>query len=225
MADQILSDASIAQFNAAKLPISLAAFEEIVSDEDTSESFYNGHYRHPEWPGGASGVTIALGYDLGYASKDKITKDYKGKIPDTMLNACLSVSGITGSAAHDAMLRVRSSIDIPWPVALDVFIHNDIPQWLATNDKILPNMNMLTPDCRGVLLSLSYNRGASYDRSGDRYREMRAIKADMNLKHFSDVSNQLRSMSRLWPVGNGVHSRRLREASLWDKGMEGMAVS
>lgn len=217
MSDQILSDASIAQFKAANLRIGLESFEEIIADEDTSEYYYSKRYSKPEWPGGASGVTILLGYDLGYATHDKVNKDLKGKIPDSMLSACQSCVGIRGTSAHNKMIQIHNQIDLPWSVALDVFLHNDIPEWLATNDHILPNMSKLSPNRRGILLSLSYNRGASYNLQGDRYREMRAIKADMSNENFNNISAQLRSMSRLWPVGNGVHSRRLREAAIWDK--------
>jgi hypothetical protein len=217
MSDKILSDASIKQFQDADIPIGLESLEEIVSDEDTSEYFYEQRYRKPEWPGGASGVTILLGYDLGYATHDKVNKDLGGKIPNVMLAACQSCVGITGTAAHNKMLSVHNQIDLPWSLAWDVFLHNDIPNWLATNDHLLPNMAKLSPNRRGILLSLSYNRGASYNNQGDRYREMRQIKADMANERFNDISAQLRSMARLWPVGNGVHSRRYREAAIWDR--------
>lgn len=224
MADRILDDASIALVKAANLPISLAAIEEIIADEDTSQSFYNGHYRHPEWPGGASGVTVALGYDLGYTDNLKLDKDFAGKVPASVMSAMHSVVGIKGAAAHDAMIRVKALIDIPWSVALDVFLHNDMPLWIATVKKVLANTDLIPPDCLGVLVSLAYNRGASFNLQGDRYREMRNIKADMATKNFGNVSSQLRSMTRLWPVNNGVHSRRLREASLWDKGLQATPI-
>ena len=219
MADQYLDDASIAQIKAANLPISFAAFEEIIADEDSSEFFYKQHYQRPEWPGAASGVTILLGYDLGYATHAKVDADLRGKIPDAMLAACQSCVGITGLRAHDAMLRVRNLIDLPWSVALDVFLHRDMPEWIATVRKVLPNTEKLSADCLGALVSLVYNRGASFDSNGDHYREMRAIKADMADSNFKDIPNQLRAMSRLWPTSNGVHSRRFREAALFEKGL------
>ena len=224
MADSIMDDASIAQVKAANLPISLASIEEIIREEDGSQFYYQSHYQHPEWPGGASGVTILLGYDLGYATHDKVTADLKGKIPDAMLDACLSVVGIKGIAAHDAMLRIRSQINLPWSVALDVFLHTDMPQWIATARKTLPNTELLSPDCLGTIISLIYNRGASFGMAGDRYREMRAIKADMGTKNFADIPYQLRSMARLWPSTNGVHARRFREAALFESGLSTQTV-
>lgn len=223
MADTVMDDASIAQVAAANLPIGLASIEEIIREEDSSEAYFKAHYQHPEWPGGASGVTILLGYDLGYATHDKVHADLSGKIPDAMLAACQSVVGIKGTAAHDAMLRVRSQIDLPWSVALDVFLHNDMPQWIATARKTLQNTELLPPDCLGTIVSLIYNRGASFSLPGDRYREMHAIRADMAAKNFKDIPNQLRSMARLWPASSGVHGRRFREAALFEKGLAAAA--
>lgn len=220
MSDSYMDDASIALVKAANLPISLAAIEEIIREEDSSEFYYQSHYQHPEWPGGSSGVTILLGYDLGYASAAKIHADLDGKAPAEMVNACVSCAGITGTRAHDAMLRVRTAINLSWSVALQVFLANDMPEWIATIHKVLPNTDKLSPDCLGVLVSLAYNRGAPFDRAGDRYTEMRAIKADMASGHFADISAQLRSMARLWPPSNGVHGRRFREAALFDAGMK-----
>lgn len=217
MSDKIMDDASIALVAAANLPISLAGIEEIIMEEDSSEGYYVSHYQRPEWPGGRSGVTILLGYDLGYATPAKIHKDLDGKLPDAMVAACVSVAGITRSAAHDAMLRVRSQIACPWLVALDVFLHNDMPEWIATCEKYLPNFDKLSPDCKGALVSLAYNRGPSFDMIGDRYREMRNIKADMAVQHFADIPTQFRSMARLWT--GGVHDRRFREAALFQRGL------
>jgi hypothetical protein len=215
MADSTLDDASSAQVKAANLPIGLISIEEIIREEDSSENYFKAHYQHPEWPGGASGVTILLGFDLGYTTHDRLDALLKGKIPDAMLAACQSCVGITGTAAHDAMLRVRNAIDLPWSVALDVFLAHDMPLWIATVEKLLPNTTLLPPDCLGMLVSLAYNRGASFNNAGDRYREMRAIKADMATRNFKDIPNQFISMARLWPPNNGVHGRRYREAAIF----------
>ena len=53
----------------------------IVEKEVSSREYYEKKYRKPEWPKGASGLTIGIGYDLGYASVDKIKNDWTGKIP------------------------------------------------------------------------------------------------------------------------------------------------
>jgi hypothetical protein len=220
MADKILDDASIAIVKSANLPISLEAIEEIIFEEDSSEQYYVKHYEQPEWPGGQSGVTIALGYDLGYSTAMKVHMDFDDLIPASMVLALVSVVGVRGTAAHDAMLKVRPHIAIPWAVALTVFLKRDIPLWIATCAKVLPNFDKLGPTCKGILVSLAYNRGASFTLAGDRYREMRAIRADMLTQNFANIPAQFRSMARLWT--GGVHNRRLREAALFQKGLDEM---
>lgn len=217
MSDSILDDQSIALVKAANLPISLEAIEEIIFEEDSSEAYYNKNYRHPEWPGGASGVTIALGYDLGYATPTKIAADFGADVSAAMLQVLISCAGITGSAAHSKMQAVRGQIDIPWLLALKVFLGRDMPLWIATIRHVLLNTELLGPTCLGILVSLAYNRGASFHNAGDRYAEMRAIAFDMANKRFDDIPHQLRSMSRLWT--GGVHARRLREATLFERGL------
>ena len=218
MSDMVLDDAAIAIVKAANLEISLEAIEEIIFEEDSSEWFYLKHYQHPEWPGGASGVTIALGYDLGYANAAKIHADWDGLVDAGTVNQLVRCSGVTGVHAHDLLMQVRGSIVIPWNAALTVFLKRDMPQWIATAKHLLPNWDKLGPMCKGIIVSLIYNRGAAgFNAAGDRYREMRAIKADMQVEHYADIPNQLRSMARLWT--GGVHARRLREATLFEKGL------
>lgn len=217
MTDKVLSDESIALVKAANLPVSLSAIEEIIFEEDSSEWYYLKHYQHPEWPGGASGITVCLGYDLGYASASKIHHDFDGLIPESMIQVMIGVSGLTGPKAHAQLSRVRGLITIPWSAALSVFLKKDMPAWIDTVHRTLPNTDKLGPTCLGVLVSLAYNRGASFDKSGDRYREMRAIKGDMATQNFADIPHQLKSMARLWT--GGVHDRRLREAALFEKGL------
>lgn len=220
MTDKVLDDESIAIVKAANLPISLEAIEEIIFEEDSSEWYYLKCYQHPEWPGGRSGITIALGYDLGYASPAKIHSDFDGLLDPKMVELMCSLSGHVGTRAHLDLARVRGAIVVPWSVALKVFLKHDMPAWIATVRNVLPNTQKLGPTCLGILVSLAYNRGASFSMVGDRYREMRAIKADMANSHFADIPNQLRSMARLWT--GGVHARRLREAALFEKGLNEM---
>ena len=45
-----------------------AAIDLIVREEDSSPEFYAKHYQHFEWPQGASGPTVGIGYDCGYVT-------------------------------------------------------------------------------------------------------------------------------------------------------------
>ena len=44
----------------------------------TGEQAYTKKYRKPVWPKGQSGVTIGIGYDVGYASKPQLRADWGG---------------------------------------------------------------------------------------------------------------------------------------------------
>ena len=107
------------------------AIDLIVESEVTSKGYYEKHYRKPEWPGGASGVTIAVGYDLGFANEAKLRNDWTGKIDDDMIDSLIKYAGLTGEHAHAKLAEAREEIDIPWEAAYDVFENIDMPDWSA----------------------------------------------------------------------------------------------
>lgn len=216
----VLSPVSVARIAKAELPISYDSVELIIKEENSGEQTYINRYQHPEWPGGKSGVTIMLGYDCGYANPAKIRKDLGGKIPEPMIQALIGVCGITGQAARTATARIKNLVKIPWDVALDVFLDNDMPEWIDTVFRKLPKAKALPADCLGALVSLAYNRGASFDQAGDRYREMRAIRDHLIVGDLDLIPKEFRSMRRLWGSDQqGLRDRREREAQLFERGL------
>ena len=101
-----------------------------------------------------------------------------------------------------------------------VFIGRDMPKWEAIVSRALPNTAKLAPDSFGALVSLAYNRGPSFSNTGDRYREMRAIKDHMAKEQFAEIPGEFRSMRRLWPTVTGLRNRRDHEAALFEKGLK-----
>jgi hypothetical protein len=202
--------------------ISQAAFDLIVEFEVSDEATYNKVYRRPTRPGGASGITIGIGYDCGYSTAAQIRLDWGGLLPADMIAALMTVAGLTGAQAAAALPSVRGIVDVPWVSALAVFSNTSIPKYLAKASK-LPNWDMLPPDCKGALLSLVYNRGPSFDNAGSRYQEMRNIKAHMAACRFSAIPTELRSMKRIWAGDasmRGLLVRRDKEADLFEKGLK-----
>lgn len=198
---------------------SKAALDLIIAEEVSSEAVYRRKYRKPEWPGEQSGATVGIGYDLGQTSKAVIIEDWNGRVPQAMLDAMVSASGATGARGKATTARIKSKVDIPWETALEVFNECTVPRWEAIVAKALPNTNKLTPDCFGALLSLTYNRGPSFSKSGDRYKEMRAIKSAMAAEDFDGIPNQIRAMKRIWPNSSGLRKRRDTEAKLFERGL------
>ncbi len=201
--------------------ISQESFDLIVGFEVSSRAAYEKNYRHPERPGGQSGITVGIGYDCGYSDVPVITADWSGKISAPMVTMLASVAGLTGQAAQNQLPRVRLLVDVPWDAALDVFSNVSIPKYLILTRASLPNFDDLPPSCKGVLLSLVYNRGASFSTPGPRYLEMRNIKALMADRKFQNIPNEFRKMKRLWttPSVRGVAIRREQEARMFESAL------
>lgn len=206
--------------------ISRAAFDLIVESEVSSKAAYDRKYRRPERPGGQSGITVGIGYDCGYSTAATIRQDWGGKIPAAMVTTLTSVAGLKGQSAQNALNSVRPKVDVPWDAAIDVFSNVSIPKYLGFARKGLPGLDDMSPDCKGVLLSLVYNRGASFQQAGARYAEMRAIRAAVISGDLALIPGLLRKMKRLWttPSVRGVALRREEEARLFERGLKGVAA-
>lgn len=207
--------------------ISQAAFDLIVNSEVSSRATYEKDYRRPELPGGQSGITVGIGYDCGQTTAAVIRKDWQGKIPDAMVDALCATAGLKAARARVVLAKVRATVDVPWGAAVDVFSNVSIPKYMAYTRGGLPNYDELSPDCKGVLLSLVYNRGASFSQSGPRYLEMRNIKALMAARKYAGIPNELRKMKRLWttPSVRGVAVRRDVEARLFEQGLNAVKAA
>jgi hypothetical protein len=119
--------------------ISDMAFDLIVSEEVTSKASYEAKLRHTEWPQGASGVTVGIGYDLGQTESAKIRDDWGGRVLEAMLSSVLSASGVTGNAADSLATRLKADTDIPWNVALAVHRECAVPRLERGVEKALLN--------------------------------------------------------------------------------------
>ncbi len=193
----------------------------IAREEVGSRELYDRQATHPEWPGGASGVTIGVGYDLGYQAG--FATDWGDLLTHAEIAALLPWVGVTGAAAQAAIPRL-ASITIPWAAAWHGYTRRTLPDQvkLTRHAFVPPGSRALPPLCFGVLVSLVYNRGAAMtDAPGsDRRREMREISDAVAAGRFEAIPAALLSMRRLWPPGNGLVGRREREAALFTAGLE-----
>ncbi len=199
----------------ANLIVSQRGLEMLVSFEISSDSHYRRKLSAPYWPGGISGVTIGIGYDLGYNTAKQIEKEWKGKISDATLQELKGVAGVKGIDARDAAARLRRlGVTVPLETAKTVFFRSTLPRYAKLTRDAYPGVEMLPYDAQAALLSLVYNRGAS--KSGSRRREMKAIEALVRDKSLSKIAEQIRSMKRLWIDRGlpGLLKRREMEATL-----------
>lgn len=203
------------------LQTSQAGIDEIVTEEDSGAVYYTRHYEHFDWPEGASGPTVGIGYDCGYSTAAQIRQAWTGIIPDAMVAALERAAGLKGAAAADFVHRNAGSVTITWDQAMAEFDNRELPEWEARCRAALPNYDLLPGDCAGAIDSLAYNRGAAgFNAGGDRYREMRMIKLYMTGKQFNLIPAQYLSMRRLWPVGGDLWRRREHEAALFQHGLQ-----
>jgi hypothetical protein len=136
---------------------------------------------------------------------------------ETLTAAC----GVTGPAAKDLLATV-GGVDIPFENAMSVFRDVTLGKTTAQTASFLPNVTHLSGDSLGALVSLVYNRGASFALPGDRFIEMRQIRDDVANLRFEQVPSRIRSMKRLWendPDARGLVKRRELEAVLFEEGL------
>lgn len=204
--------------------ISNKAVELIVRFETGGKEYYNSRLARPSWPGGASGVTIGCGVDLGYDASILDDPEFQALVTEDQMNRLRSVVKLKGASARAAVSRVRDVV-VPWDFALEYFERETLPKYVNQTLQAFPNSEQLPDDAFGALVSIVFNRGPLVDNS-DRRREMKAIR-DILLRgrdklvdkqDILDIARQVRSMARLWPnntkSNNDLNDRRHREADL-----------
>lgn len=178
------------------------------------QAYYDKFLARPDWPGGASGPTIGVGFDCGYYSALEIRSTWINRgIDAKIIDALASVAGITGTRAQSVTENIKWIV-IPWGPAEDVFDSTTVVKFHHLAAMVFPGLDNLCPDAAGALVSLVFNRGTS--TVGTRRREMRAIQGLTASKDYAGIAAQLRSMKRIW-AGTSVKSlcqRREEEAVL-----------
>jgi GH24 family phage-related lysozyme (muramidase) len=203
---------------------SQAAIDLIVTEEDSGQAYYERHYEHFDWPLGASGPTVGIGYDCGYSTAQQIRQDWTGFVPDQTVAALMRAAGLRGQAAHAWVQRYGSSVTILWDPAMAQFKAHELPKWEARIIAALPNAELLPGDCFGALTSLGFNRGTGgFHDPSSRDVEMRNITSHMATKRFDEIPIEFLHMRRLWPQGGDLWRRRTHEAALFEKGLTAAA--
>ncbi len=195
-------------------PLCERAVDLIISFEVGSPQVYERKYRSPVWPGHASGVTIGIGYDLGYHSASLIAQDWEHH-PHAVRLA--TAAGITGPLARD-QARQLADITVEYGLARQVFdqtsvvIHHRIARRVFRPQ----HFDALPCNARGALVSLVFNRGGSL--TGERRREMRHIRdVCLPAQDVQCIATQIRAMTRIWigtDIERGMRNRRHAEADL-----------
>lgn len=197
----------------SSLTVSSTGLKQLVRHEISSPAYYRKALSHPVYPGGQSGVTIGIGYDLGYYTADQIRRDWGKELGEGDLEKLVVVAGVKGEAAR-AVLDGVAHVDIDLDTAERVFYQAILPRYATMTLKAYPGLDALFPDAQAALLSLVYNRGTRM--TGDSRKEMRAIQPLVAQQDYSGIADQIIDMKRLW-VGrhlDGLLKRRDDEARL-----------
>ena len=175
--------------------------------------YYNKALKHPCYPGGASGVTIGIGYDLGYNSDDQFRTDWRSLLDGNTFNRLSACLGYKGTSAKALIPNVKD-IEIDWDIALIVFKTNTLPRFIKETLKAFPEADQLHPDAFGALVSLVFNRGASV--KGTNRGEMMNIRKLVPTKNYKAIAQEIIDMKRIWTDTDltGLLKRRDAEAAL-----------
>ena len=166
-----------------------------------------------KWPGEQSGITLGVGYDLGFATPEQFEEDWSPYLTGEQIERLKTAIGVSGEDAREIASEF-SDIKVKWDDAVEVFKNRTLPLYSARTEKAFPGVDELPANAQGALVSLIFNRGAAMD--GDRRREMRAVRDAVAAGDLQEIANQIRAMKRLW-VGKGVDGllrRRDAEADL-----------
>jgi hypothetical protein len=211
------------RYKSGKL-ISARAKALIVQFEVSGKDRYIASYSKPVWPKGESGVTIGIGYDIGYSTPARLGLDWNGLLSMSVLSSLGPACGVKGAPAHE-LLPFLQDIDVPWEAATAQF-DRFVPFVAGETAHAFPKCEQLTADSFGALTSLVYNRGGAMDSRPDdkldRRKEMREIRDAIAAGALAEVPTQIRGMKRLWkdvPNARGLLDRRELEARLFEMGL------
>jgi hypothetical protein len=178
------------------------------------QRYYDKFLSRPTVPGFESGVTIGIGYDLGYVNAAEFAGAWGHLVHAERLRAAIGLK----SAQARAICAQLADIVVPWSAALQVFLDHTCPTHWVRTLRVYPQAINLSEDCAAALFSLVFNRGTSL--TGERRAEMRGIKDALATGHRDAVPGLIRSMKRLWPETSGLVRRREDEARLFEQGLK-----
>lgn len=206
--------------------ISERALMFVVCCEVTSRDVYVRRHSRPTWPKGASGVTIGIGFDLGYLTREECADMLAPYLPADMIEALLPACGVKGLPAKALAEQLHDEVSIPWEIAMAIYEERMVPRHEAATILAFPGSEKLHPDCFGALFSLVLNRGAGMGHPGDGKREeMRLIRQAVAANDLEEIPGLIREMKRLWvgdPDMRGLIIRRDAEAELFEAGLAAM---
>ena len=159
---------------------------------------------HPYWPGGRSGITIGVGWDLGQHSEAEFRKEWQsldaGSI--TRLSVAARKTGPSAQALKQEVRTVVIPEDISRAVLRGSLRQREYPETL----RLLPGTDRLPTEFQVVLISVVFNRGSKLGhdpdwrmaKALDKRWEMRKLQGDVERGDLFAIYIRLGTMKRLW---------------------------
>lgn len=194
--------------------ISKKSIDLIIQFEIGGRTYYEKALQKPTYPGGDSGVTIGIGYDLGYNTEKQFLVDWSPSLNLNFVNALRPLCGLKGEKVKGMIKGEVVNVRIPYNIAYDVFVKSTLPRFYKATLSIYPDMINLNEDTQGALVSMVFNRGTSL--TGERRTEMKAIVDLVKKKDYEGIAEEIEKSKRLWE-GKGLDGlviRRETEADL-----------
>lgn len=204
------------------LIVTKKGIDQLIEFEISSESYYNKKLKNPIWPKGQSGITIGIGYDLGYTTVKDFLSDWGGRILEKEIKLLTTVVGLKGEKANQSLNKVKN-IEIKYVDAKEVFYIKTLPKYAKETANAFPGILNLFPDAQSMLLSVIYNRGNKINApqtgidAGKEQREIRRlINNNLKEKDIEAISQQILLMKRLVnpQIHPGLITRRNKEAEI-----------
>jgi len=177
---------------------------------------------HPYWPGGESGITIGVGWDLGQHSESELLHAWAGLDRATLRQFEEAIQK-RGRAAASLVPQLKL-IDVPREISLSVFRSSLEHSYYPMTLRLFPGAEMLPTEVQVALLSVVFNRGVLLGRDPDwskakevdRRWEIRRLQADVKQRDLFAIYIHLGTMKRLWEKSGtrGLLYRRRDEQHL-----------
>ena len=168
-----------------------------------------GHRGYPYWPGGASGVTLDPGFDLGHVDPETFENYYKDIFSVEEIVELNKALGVKGEAAKTLLnsnpgwknIKVsRSEATRIFPIAADKYWRGISRRYPVLKDNDTPG------SVQTAFLSLAYNRG-TWNKGLD------VLVASLESKNWIALANELGNMQQDHEL-EGIRKRRRMEADL-----------
>lgn len=174
---------------------------------------WEGHAGRPYWPGGASGLTLDPGVDIGHVKFSLVRHLYWNILTPKQLDALSQASGVKGQKAEAFTKRVGiRSVRISRSEAADLFPQTTRTYWetvilrfpILVDDPNIPTR--VIEALHTAFLSIAYNRGP-------RNRNLKVLEEPMRKKQFLIVGNLIAGMQQNHKL-RGIQRRRRAEGRL-----------